>query len=164
MLTDFGKLLRKIRMDREELLYNMAQKLRMTPAQLSAIETGKCPIPDGFVEEVVRVYDHDLQDWDIASLQEASAEKEWKPTMAQIITIKVEINPESDDWRWIVQSALHDMPINGMRVLNVNDGMAWPSGLLGANDVKYRESLEDMVAEVEQRIVQGLAFHGRSEK
>lgn len=41
MLTEFGKVLRSIRISRHELLKDMADKLKITSAQLSSIETGK---------------------------------------------------------------------------------------------------------------------------
>lgn len=41
VLTDVGKLLRKKRIEKGELLYHMAKKLGIGSAQLSSIETGK---------------------------------------------------------------------------------------------------------------------------
>lgn len=52
MLTEFGKALRKIRIECEELLRDMATTLGVSPAYLSAVETGKRRIPDGWVEEI----------------------------------------------------------------------------------------------------------------
>ena len=46
MLTEFGKCLRKIRIDKAELLKDMAEKLQVTSAYLSAVEHGKREIPD----------------------------------------------------------------------------------------------------------------------
>lgn len=52
MLTAFGKLLRKIRIDRSLLLKDMADMLQVSAAYLSAVETGKKPVNDAFVERV----------------------------------------------------------------------------------------------------------------
>ena len=41
MLTEFGKILRKLRIDRQELLRDMAKNLEVSSAYLSAVETGK---------------------------------------------------------------------------------------------------------------------------
>ena len=52
MLTEFGKALRKIRIEREELLKDMATALGVSPAYLSAVETGKRRSPDDWVEKI----------------------------------------------------------------------------------------------------------------
>lgn len=52
MLTEFGKALRKIRIEREELLKDMATALGVSLAYLSAVETGKRRIPDDWVEKI----------------------------------------------------------------------------------------------------------------
>lgn len=46
MLTRFGKQLRKLRIDREERLKDMADRLNVTTAYLSAVENGKRTVPD----------------------------------------------------------------------------------------------------------------------
>jgi transcriptional regulator with XRE-family HTH domain len=51
-LTPFGKALRKIRIDKEMRLFDLALKLEISTAFLSAIETGRKPIPDGFVRKI----------------------------------------------------------------------------------------------------------------
>ena len=40
MLSEFGKFSRKLRIDRDELLIDMAKKLGVKPAFLSAVEFG----------------------------------------------------------------------------------------------------------------------------
>lgn len=57
MITEFGKALRKIRIDRGEVLRDMAAKLEVSPSFISAIETGKKKIPNGFLEQIVNLYD-----------------------------------------------------------------------------------------------------------
>lgn len=56
MLTAYGKELRKIRIDREEILKDMSDKLKMTPSYLSAIECGKRSIPKTMTSEISKIY------------------------------------------------------------------------------------------------------------
>lgn len=56
MLTEFGKHIRKIRIDRQELMKDMAEKLNVTPAYLSSVETGKRNVPQGWIGHIVRMY------------------------------------------------------------------------------------------------------------
>jgi transcriptional regulator with XRE-family HTH domain len=51
-LTPFGKALRKLRIDRDMLLKNMAEGASVTPAFLSAIEAGRKPIPSYLVGRI----------------------------------------------------------------------------------------------------------------
>jgi transcriptional regulator with XRE-family HTH domain len=53
-LTPFGVAVRKLRLDKSLRLLDLAARLNRSPAFLSAIETGRKPIPDGFVLEVSR--------------------------------------------------------------------------------------------------------------
>ena len=54
-LTPFGAALRKLRIDHEMRLFDLAEKLGKSTAMLSAVETGRKTIPDGFVADIVRV-------------------------------------------------------------------------------------------------------------
>lgn len=58
-LNEFGKELRKLRIDKSELLKDMADRLGVSPAFISAIETGRKPIPAGFVGRIAAAYDLD---------------------------------------------------------------------------------------------------------
>lgn len=60
MLTVFGKFLREIRIECEELLKDMAKKLGVTSSYLSAVETGKRNIPDDWVEKISQFYNLDM--------------------------------------------------------------------------------------------------------
>lgn len=57
LATGLGQLLRKIRIDSGEVLMHMANKLKMSPAFLSAIELGKRSVPSDFVTNLVANYD-----------------------------------------------------------------------------------------------------------
>lgn len=52
MLTEFGKTLRKIRIDRNEILKDMAEKLGVTVSYLSAVENGKREVPDTWINDI----------------------------------------------------------------------------------------------------------------
>ncbi len=56
MLTEFGQFLRKLRIDFDELLKDMADKLEVTSSYLSAVETGKRNIPETWVEKISQFY------------------------------------------------------------------------------------------------------------
>ena len=56
MLNAFGKFVRNLRMDRNELLKNMATKLDVTSSYLSAVELGKRAIPDNWSEKITDLY------------------------------------------------------------------------------------------------------------
>jgi len=51
-LTPFGIAIRKLRLDKAMRLLDLARLLDVSPAFLSAIETGRKPIPDGFVVKI----------------------------------------------------------------------------------------------------------------
>jgi transcriptional regulator with XRE-family HTH domain len=56
MTTNFGKELRKLRIDQNEKLLNMANRIGKSPAFLSAVERGKKAIPQGLEETVISSY------------------------------------------------------------------------------------------------------------
>ena len=57
MLTEFGKRLRDIRLERNLLLKDMADSLRCSVVQLSAIESGTQAIPDGIIARLSVIYE-----------------------------------------------------------------------------------------------------------
>ena len=56
MLPDLGKALRKIRIDRQQFLRDMAEQLGVSSAYLSAVETGKRRIPQDWVSKIASIY------------------------------------------------------------------------------------------------------------
>lgn len=56
MITAFGKALRGIRLDHDEVLKDMAEKLRVSSSFLSAVETGRKNVPVGWPEQITRLY------------------------------------------------------------------------------------------------------------
>lgn len=67
MLTRLGKELRKIRLDNDELLKDMAQKLGVTVAYLSAVENGKRNFPDIWIQIIASKYS--LEEQEVEKLQ-----------------------------------------------------------------------------------------------
>ena len=60
-LTEFGKFLRKLRVDNGELLKDMAIKLNVTPSFLSMVETGRRNIPKKWEEDIEKIYSLSLK-------------------------------------------------------------------------------------------------------
>lgn len=56
MTTEIGKELRKLRIDRDERLYDMSHRLEKSPAFISAVERGSKSPPSGFEELVIAAY------------------------------------------------------------------------------------------------------------
>ncbi len=52
MITPFGKCVRKLRIDRNMLLKDMADRLQKSSAYLSAVESGRKPVPPQLVEDI----------------------------------------------------------------------------------------------------------------
>ncbi|MNL53324.1 Helix-turn-helix domain protein [compost metagenome] len=55
-LTDFGKAIRKARIDTGETLGSMADAVGVTPSFLSSIETGRKKVPEGLVTQVAAFF------------------------------------------------------------------------------------------------------------
>jgi transcriptional regulator with XRE-family HTH domain len=53
-LTPFGIAIRKLRLDKRLRLLDLARRLNLSAAFISAVETGRKPIPDNFVLQVAR--------------------------------------------------------------------------------------------------------------
>ena len=56
MITEFGKYIRKLRIDKIVTLREMADAVNLSPSYLSSIETGKRNITPGFFEAVVNYF------------------------------------------------------------------------------------------------------------
>ena len=55
-ITEFGKELRKLRIERGEKLLNMSKRLGVSASFISSIEIGKKPPPNGFEEKIIEKY------------------------------------------------------------------------------------------------------------
>ena len=56
MITSVGKFLRKLRIDSGEILRDMAKKLNISSAFLSAVENGKKKVPDAWLPKLEAFY------------------------------------------------------------------------------------------------------------
>ncbi len=62
MATELGKFLRKLRIDKEEVLLDMANKLGVAPSFLSSVENGKKRMPSAWNKKICDLYElTDLQ-------------------------------------------------------------------------------------------------------
>lgn len=59
MLNSFGKFCRKLRIDKGELLKDMATKLEVTSSYLSAVENGKRNVPRKWIDRISNMYSLD---------------------------------------------------------------------------------------------------------
>ena len=57
MLTEFGKEMRKVRLDLGITLNDMALKVGVSPSMLSSCETGKKPAPTSLVDRLAQQYE-----------------------------------------------------------------------------------------------------------
>ena len=57
MVTIFGRFLRKLRIDKGEVLKDMAEKLQVSSAFLSAVENGKKRVPKNWIKKISTIYD-----------------------------------------------------------------------------------------------------------
>lgn len=56
MLSPFGKFCRKLRIEKDEVLLDMARKLDVTPSFLSAVEVGKKNVPENWGKVLIEKY------------------------------------------------------------------------------------------------------------
>lgn len=55
-LTEVGKFIRKLRLENGEILKNMAEKLEVSSAFLSAVENGKKKLPQTMKNKIINLY------------------------------------------------------------------------------------------------------------
>ncbi|WP_273758040.1 helix-turn-helix domain-containing protein [Bartonella sp. AU55XJBT] len=61
MVTSFGKILRKLRIDHSKRLLDMAKTLGISVAFLSSVEIGKKSVPVGVEEKIIELYGLDQE-------------------------------------------------------------------------------------------------------
>ena len=64
MITSVGKFLRKLRIDSGEILRDMAEKLGVSSAFLSAVENGKKKVPETWLPKLKNAYSLNSQQMD----------------------------------------------------------------------------------------------------
>ena len=55
-MTPLGRFLRKLRIDHDEILYDMAQKLRVSSSFLSSVENGRKSPPPEWLNQINNLY------------------------------------------------------------------------------------------------------------
>ena len=76
MTTPLGKLLRKLRIERDEYLRDMAERLNITSSYLSAIENGKRRMPLDYIERIGESYG--LSQEQLVQMQKAASHEQQK--------------------------------------------------------------------------------------
>lgn len=56
MITSLGRFLRKLRIDKGEILRDMAERLNVSSAFLSAVENGKKKVPESWMAKLTESY------------------------------------------------------------------------------------------------------------
>lgn len=84
----FAKFLKKLRIDEDETLAEMADRLGMPAATLASIESGARSIPDGITEKIIQVYNID----DVRALELTVTEY-----MSSGKDIKIDLEDKKDD-------------------------------------------------------------------
>ncbi len=72
MLTSLGKILRSIRIEEGEILRDMAKKLNVSSAFLSAVENGKKKMPESWISKLKDLYS--LTPEQISKIKDAAME------------------------------------------------------------------------------------------
>lgn len=72
--TSIGRYLKKLRIDRDEIMLDMANKLCVSVSFLSAVETGKKKMPSSWLQLISK--DYELNENQIAEFEEAIANTE----------------------------------------------------------------------------------------
>ena len=89
MLSSLGKYLRTLRIQRNELLKDMAEKLTLAPAYLSSIENGKRTPTKKLIDTIIRVYE----------LDEKEKEKIEEAYMLSIEEMHIDMKDANDEQR-----------------------------------------------------------------
>lgn len=87
MLNEFGKFCRKLRIEKGELLRDMALKLDVTSSYLSAVEMGKRAVPEEWIKIISEEY----------NLDENEKEELRKAVDRSINVIKIDFSNKTDE-------------------------------------------------------------------
>ena len=89
MVTEYGKILRKIRIDSGEVLGDMAENLEISSSYLSSIETGSRNVPQNFTDLISERY----------GLQKSIIKKLRKAEVLNLKEIKLPFNDKISNMR-----------------------------------------------------------------
>jgi transcriptional regulator with XRE-family HTH domain len=94
MLTEFGKMLRRIRLDGNVLLKDMSDKLNVTASYLSAVEHGKREIPVNWVNLISNIY----------HLDDDTTEKLHEAAEMSRLSLKMDLKGYSSDTTYLANA------------------------------------------------------------
>lgn len=97
MLTNFGKFNRKLRIDNNEKMKDMAQKLGVTSSYLSAVEHGKRRVPIVWIDKIAGYYkltEQQLAELNKAIIIDSLSERE-KLILEEVVSV-IYFNDSSD--------------------------------------------------------------------
>ena len=89
MATEYGKILRKIRIDCGEVLGDMAENLEISSSYLSSIETGSRNVPQNFTDIISEKY----------GLQKSIIKKLRKAEVSNLKEVKLPFNDKISNMR-----------------------------------------------------------------
>lgn len=92
MLTEFGKICRKIRIESNELMADMASNLGVSTAFLSAVEHGRKKVPDGWVDMISEIY----------NIDEVTTRKIKNAALESIKQVRINLEDKSDSEKELV--------------------------------------------------------------
>lgn len=98
ILTEFGKLLRIIRINCGDSAREMAKKLNMSPSYLSTIENGKRKIPADMEDLLIRAY----------NLSERDKEKIRKAMLESSSSVKIDLTDFAEKKKEIILEMSRD--------------------------------------------------------
>jgi Helix-turn-helix. len=109
-LTEYGKTLRHLRLDKSELLGTMAAKLGLSPAYLSSIETGNRSIPSDLTGKILSLYN--LSEEEAQTLLKAEADTN------HALTINLaDASEEQIDASVLFAREIKNMTVSELRIL-----------------------------------------------
>lgn len=97
MTTEYGKYLRKLRIDTSERVTDMAKRLGISAAYLSLIENGTREVPSDFSYRIWKEYR--LSPEQTGKLQEAESRTPKK-------TVTIDLEPVQDKWEYVATAVL----------------------------------------------------------
>ena len=92
MITQFGKMLRKLRIDKDVVLGEMASDLKISSAYLSSVENGKKNVTDQLIDSVSKYFS--LNEMQLKMLKKAAEDSP--------IAVKINLKESKDDERALV--------------------------------------------------------------
>lgn len=111
MLTELGKILRTLRMERGELLKDMADKLAIVPSYLSSIENGKRTPSRDFVQKLEKAYSFSKEERDV--LMSA-----FEHTVEEVTINLQNMSKEHIDLSVVFARRLNELSINQVKAIN----------------------------------------------